>query len=309
MSSPVFTSDVFHTLKPTLDEVMTDSDADAMDGAMVMPRYFDETGMKDNYEDDLEVAGPGFASEKPEGQEMAVGSIREGLFVRYVARTIALRVLMTEEAIEDGKYEEAIDAAAFVRKAMRRSVDLDAALMLARGFNTSYVFGSGGKPLWSATQPLAQGGTYSNTMATPASPSRASMTILRAQARGLPGHDGIRAGYRITKILCTIEQESDWEGIVMSTHAPEAGQFNEINVVNQTMNLTKDDIVVVPLWDTTTTNYAVKTDADNGFRWKWRRRMRADSWKENAQQIQQFGMSMRYARGCSNPRASIGVNL
>jgi hypothetical protein len=66
--------------------------------------------MSDHYEDDLEMGGPALASEKPEGTEISVGAMREGVLTRYFARTFALRIIVTEEAMEDKKYDQVINA-------------------------------------------------------------------------------------------------------------------------------------------------------------------------------------------------------
>ena len=301
---PVFTSDIAHGLKLTLDKVATDKTTDVK---TYMSRFFDEGPMSDNFEDDLDVAGMGLASTTPEGQEISVGTIKEGALNRYIAQKVAIRMIVTEEALEDSKYEDIIQAGKRTKRSMIKTFEVDAALQLARGFNSTYSFGDG-QPVWSSSHTLAQGGTFSNTMATPMSPSRVAMMNVRAQALKLPDYAGIVEGYLIKKIVCPVDQVSVWEGIVMSTHAPEPGAFNEINVVNQTMDLAKADIIANPYWDNTTTNWAVFTEAELGFRWKWRRKIRSRSWVENSQELMQYAISARYARGMTNPRCSIGSN-
>lgn len=300
-AASVFTSSVAHGLKLTLDKIATDKGTDMK---MYMSDYFEVSDMQDNFEDDLEVAGLGLASVTPEGQEITVGGIKEGALTRYIAVKIGIRMIVTEEALEDVKYDQIIDSGKRLKRSMYKTFETDAALQLARGFDTTYTFGDG-KPIWSATHPLAQGGTFSNLMATPMTPSRIAMMNLRAQALKLVDHAGLVEGYEIKKILCPVDQISVWEGVVLSTHAPEPGAFNEINVVNQTMG--KPQIVAIPYWDSTTTNYAVMTDCERGFRWKWKRKMRSRSWVENSQELMMFAVTARYARGMTDPRCTIGV--
>lgn len=299
----IFTGTVANGLKKTLNKVITDK-TDNLESKMVLKRWCKQPSMEDNYEDDLEVGGPGLATEKPEGQEIAIGTIQEGYITRYIARTFALRLLITEEAMEDCKYPEMIKAAKRLKRAMMKTADIDAANMKVRGFNTAYV-GGDGLPLWSASHTLPGGGTFSNTMATPMSPSRIGLQTALTQIKKFPSQDGIVEGYEGEKILCPIEQEFLWEEIVGSKMAPEAGEFNRINVVNRLFGMS--DIVADPHWSNTTTNWAVQTDAEDGFQFRWRRRPRARTWVENSHEVMMHSQSARWARGWSNPRCTLGV--
>ncbi len=294
--SAVFTGNLYHTLKATLDSIISDA-SDGVESKLDYKKYCDVRGMSDAYEDDLEVAGPGLASEKPEGTEIAVGTIREGTLTRYTARTFGLKILITEELMEDSKYPEAIKAARHLKRAMWKTVDIDAALMLVRAENTGYV-GGDSLSLANSAHTLANGGTFSNTMATPMSPSRAAVIVARAAIRTLPGHDGIREGYKPEKVLCPVEQESAWEGIMLSDKAPEPGNFNEINVVKRLSM----DLVPITQWTNTTTNWAITTDAEGGLQMRFRRKPRSKTWTENDYEIMKHGISARWARGWSDPR-------
>lgn len=298
----VFTSTLVNSLKLTLNEVV-DDDTDGLQSKLAMPKWMDEWSMKDHFEDDLEMGGPGLAAEKPEGAAITIGNIAEGALTRYIARTMALELQCTEEAIEDAKYPEVIEASKRLKRAMYKTVDVDSALVLVRGFNTSFI-GGDGQPLWSASHTLPNGGTFSNLMAVPMSPSRAAVIVLTSQIRKLPGHDGVTEGYEPKRILCPTEQWAVWTGLVKSEKAPEAGQFNEINVVNSELDL---DILPLKFWDTTTTNYAVQTDVDDGFKWGWRKRPSSKSWVNEAQTIMSYAIRARWARGWTDPRCSIGV--
>jgi len=259
--------------------------------------------MEDNYEDDLETGGPGLAAEKPEGSEIETGTIREGILTRYTARTFGLKLIITEEAIEDRKYPKVINAARRLKRAMWKTIDIDATNMLVRATNTAYT-GGDNVPLASATHSLPSGGTFSNIMATPMSPSRAAVIIATSAIRKYPGHDGITEGYAPKTVVCPTEQWAVWEGLIKSTHAPEAGQFNEINVVN-TLGIT---VVPNQYWSNTTTNWGMITDADNGLNFRYRRRPRSKSWVDNDQGLMKYGIDARWSRGWSDARTIFFVN-
>lgn len=300
--STVFTGTIANTLKATLETIVDDK-LDNIDKNALMHQWLDVKGMEDNWEDDLESGGPGLASEKPEGAEMSTGTIREGYITRYNARTFALKLIISEEAMEDKKYPAILKAARRLKRAMWKTADIDATNMLVRGFNTSFT-GGDGQPLWSNAHTLPNGGTFSNVMATPLSPSRAAVIVATSQIRKYPGHDGITEGYEPRVVVCPTEQWATWEGLIGSKMDPTAGAFNEINVVNQTLNLRA---VPNKYWSNTTTNWAMLTDAEDGLNFRWRRRPASRDWIDEDQMLLKYGISARWARGWSDPRCTLGV--
>lgn len=296
MASSVFSSSIANTLKRTLERVITDQ-TDGVEKKAVFTKWCDIMDMDDQWVDDLEVGGPGLASEKPEGQEVALGTIREGTLTRYIARTYAIRLGVTEEAMEDSKYPRAVQAAKRAKRSLWKTADVDATAMLVRAEDSNYL-GGDGLSLANASHTLPHGGTFSNTMSTPMSPSRAAVIVATSAIRVLPSQDGTTEGYEPKKVVCPVEQWAVWEGLVKSEKAPEPGNFNEINVVKGL------DLEVVPnkYWDNTTTNWCVITDAEGGLNFRWRKRPRSRTWVENSQHIMNYSCYARWARGWSDPR-------
>lgn len=299
--STIFTGTVFHALKETLNEII-DDDTDNVESNAVFTKWLDVKTMSDNYEDDMEMGGPGLISEKTEGAEISTGTLREGPITRYIARTFALKLIITEEAMEDVKYDRVLRLARRLKRALWKTADIDATNMLVRATNTAYV-GGDGKPLASSSHTLPNGGTYSNVMTTPMSPSRASMIIATSQLKKLPGHDGITEGAKPVAIICPVEQWAIWEGLIGSDKVPESGN-NEINVIKG-LGL---KIIVNPYWSSTTTQWAILTDVDNGLNWRWRRRPRNRSWVDNDNQVMKYSIDARWARGWSDPRGILFVD-
>lgn len=301
--STVFQGAIYDALKNTIDDII-DDDLDGYEKNVVMAKWMDEGSMEDAYVDDLEMGGPGILREKPEGEDIPMGTIREGALTRYVAKTFALGIAVTQEAMEDCKYSEVISAARRLKRALWKTVDYDSTNVLIRMFNTSYV-GGDGQPLCSNAHPLPNGGTMSNIMATPMAPSVQAVAIATTQIRKFPGHDGLFDMYMPKKILCPVDQWEAWAVITGSSKRPEAGEFNAINVVNQDLKLT-----VVPnvFWSSTSTNWALKTDVEKGLVWKWRVRPKSASWVNNEQTLMKYSIRARWARLWSDPRGILGVN-
>lgn len=299
--SSVFTGTIANALKPTLNAIVDDK-TDGLESNAVFTKWCEIKSQEDNYEDDLETGGPGLASEKSEGAEIATGTIREGFITRYIARTFGLKLIISEEALEDNKYPQVIAAARRLKRALWKTADIDATLMLVRATSSSYT-GGDGVALASSNHTLPSGGTWSNTMATPMSPSRQAMIIATSQLRKFPGHDGITEGVQPKRILCPTEQWAVWDGLVNSTKAPESN-VNEINVVNK-LDL---DVVPIKYWTNTTTNWAVQTDADNGLQFRWRRRPKNRTWVDNDHESMKYSISARWSRGWSDARCVLFVN-
>lgn len=297
----VFQSTIAHELRESLNAIVTD-DTDGVEKKLILPKWMKEYTMRHAYEDDIEIGGLGLATEKPEGTEMQAGAIKEGVLTRYIARTFALRVHVSREAMEDNQYPKAIDAGRRLKRAIYKTADIDATNVLIRGFNSSFPIGDG-LALWSASHTLPNGGTFSNILATPMSPSRSAFIIATSQIYQYPSQDGVIEGYVPECIVCPVQQWAVWAGVVKSTHAPEPGAFNEINVVNTEIN---PDIVPIKYWTNTSTNWALVTDAEDGFKWFWRRKPEGRDWVDEDAQVLKFGISARWARGVSNPRCTLG---
>ncbi len=286
----------FKSLKSTLDNIITDK-TDNVTGELACTKYMGEESMADNYVDDLENGGPGLLSERSEGQALEVGTLYEGALTRYISRKFGGILAITEELDEDGKYNEKyIDAARRLKRALYKTLEVDCANVLNRATNTAYV-GGDGLALASASHTIPGGGTYSNTLSTPMSPSRVALQTVITNVMLLPGHDGVTQGYKVKKIVCPVAQWFTWKGILGSDKVPESPN-NEVNVVNG-MGI---ELIPVPFWSASTTNWLVITDAMDGLKLKWRRKPKARTWYDEDVEIIKHGVSARWSRGWSNPR-------
>ncbi len=302
-AATIFNSTIYNSLKETLEEIVDDP-TDNVESSIIAKKWCMMKGQDDYYEDDLEMGGPGLATETGEGAEIEVGSIREGYLTRYISRKFALKLIITEEAMEDNKYPEAIKLAKRLKRAIWKTFDIDCTNMLVRAANTN-VIGGDGVSLANASHTLPHGGTFSNTLATPLAPSRIAVITAVSQMRKFPGHDGVTEGVEPKKVVYPTEQWGVWGGILGSKMAPEAGNFAEINVVNQDLDIMP---VAIKYWNNTTTNWALISDADNGLQAKWRRKPRSKSWVENDNETMKYSISASWSRGWSDPRTILFSN-
>ena len=294
--SEVFTSTLATTLKNTLEKI--DRDKNNGESDAVFPSYMEMLKQSDNWEEDLGIAGPGLAAEKTEGDEMDTGTIKEGYPTRYNSRTFALKLLITEETIEDVKYKEAIQSAKMLTRALWKTADYDSANILVRAENAAYT-GGDSVSLASASHTLAHGGVYSNTMAVPLAPSRTAVVVAAAAVMKMPGHDGLIEGYELTDVVYQVDQWGVWSELLKSEMDPATGNYSRINVVKNDMSLTP---CPVKYWSNTTTNYMFKTSCDNGINFRWRVKPRSRSWVDEGKTVMAFSIRARWSRGWTNPR-------
>lgn len=297
MAGMVTTSAAFKTLKATLEEIVTDP-TDNIEKNTYYSKYLKVSGMTDNYEDDLENGGPGLATEKFEGQALDVGSLYEGYLTRYIARKFGLIMQITEELDEDGKYNSKyIDAARRLKRAVHKTMEIDCAQILNRAANSAFV-GGDGLSLANSAHTIPGGGSFSNTLATPFSPSRAALIVVNQNLMTLPGHDGVTEGYQMEAVVCPPAQWGTWSGVLGSPQVPESPN-NEKNVV---YGLVGKAPIAVPYWTASTTNWLVTTSAAD-LKLKVRRKPKGRTWYDEPTEVINYGISARWARGWSDPRA------
>jgi hypothetical protein len=286
-------------LKKTLSSIIGDK-AEYEDKAQ-FKKLFDEETENEAFVDDVEYGFTGLASETAEATEFPVGTLQQGIQTRYVMRKIGLKMIITREARKFNKYDKIIDAGKRLTRSIWKTMDIDGALIPARAENSAYV-GGDGVSLANASHTLPGGGTFSNTMATPMAPSTLGISLAAIQAAKLPGHDGHREGYGLKMVVYPVDQMFAWSRLLNSSHAPEAGEFNAINVVKHDMDLKP---LCLKQWTNSTTNWFAVTDAPDGLKWKWADKPYSTTWMENSQEVMFHQIASMYDKGWSDARCLI----
>lgn len=304
MSGEVFSGSVARTLKKVLNKIVDDPLNNARE-KMVLTKWCQMGSLEDQYEDDVEYAGGGLVALKPEGGELQPITMKEGPTTRYTAQSFGAVMNITEEAIDDCKYKEVIAIAKRLDRSMYKTIDIDGTFPLMRMADTNYV-GGDGVTLANSAHPLVNGGSFSNTLATPLSPSPVLVATVWSTLQVMPGHDGIIEGYEIEKVVYPPAQHFAWATILKSKMNPEAGNFAAINVVNNELDIKP---VSVKYWSSSTTQCGFITSADNGLQFKYRKKPTGRSWVDNNNWVMKFSTGARWARGWSDPRGFFGNNL
>ena len=127
--------------------------------------YETETSER-SFEEETKLSGFSAAPVKNEGSAIAYDNAQEAWTTRYNHETIALGFSITEEAVEDNLYDSL--SARYTKglaRAMAYTKQVKAAAVVNNGFSAAYP-GGDGVALFSASHPLINGGTNSNTPST-----------------------------------------------------------------------------------------------------------------------------------------------
>lgn len=212
-------------------------------------------------EEQVQEMGLGAGRVKAEGSGVAYDSGRELWFSRFEAETIALAFAITEEAEEDGLYGSiGSKYSKSLARSMQYTKEIKGAAIINNGYDSNYA-GGDGQPLFSTAHPLGGGGTYSNTLATPADLSETSVEALSIQVDGCVDDRGIPAMIKIKKLLIPKELKFVAERLLAGTERPGTAD-RDINALNK--------LGTIPDWATnlffTDPNaFTLKTDQEGGL--------------------------------------------
>jgi len=292
---------VFDTLTKSLDGIVDDRDMPSTPS--VLKELYQMSSTDQAYIDLQEYAGPPYIGAKEEGEGMTVLDMQRGYGTRIWMRTYGAEMTATQETIEDGKYEEVIQCARYLREAADNTRELDGALLLGRAWNTDYLIGDG-QPMCSASHTLPDGRTWSNQASTTEAPSYRALNVARASVRLYPNHAGIRSGLRLEKIFHPPEQDGAWDAILLSPMAPYAGNVTEINIVREKDSRLRH-VSVLQLVNTST-NWFGSTNNPVGLKWYTRVALQSGTEVDKRRGRITYWIRERRGHGPVDPRCIYG---
>jgi len=152
-----------------------------------------------SFEEETKLAGFNAAPVKNEGQTIAYDNAQEAWTARYNHETIALGFSITEEAIEDNLYDSLSKRyTKSLARAMAYTKQVKAAYIINNGFANA---GGDGVPLFSASHPLVNGGTNSNTFTTSPDLNETSLEAAVIQIAGWTDERGLLIAAKARKLV------------------------------------------------------------------------------------------------------------
>jgi hypothetical protein len=157
------------------------------------PDLFDADSSDMNYEEEVEMTGFGLASVKAQGSPTVYDDESQQTVTRYTHVAYSLGFAITQEEIDDDLYEKkGVTRTQALAFSFRQTKENVAANVYNRAFNTSYT-GGDGKALLVTDHPTLTG-NQSNTLATAADLSEASLEDMSIQIMNATNSRGLKIG-------------------------------------------------------------------------------------------------------------------
>jgi len=289
---------LFRLMKKTIDNIFTD-DLSKEQVCIGKGNLVSLEPMEDGYVENLEIAGTTYLLEKGLGEPIAEDTVTLGGSVRFYPKTYAKQVIIAEEALEDNKYKEAIQAANRLTASAYRTQDVDFASVIIQSTNSAYPGGFDQLPLAYASHLLPNSSqTYSNVLSTYSSPSIAALINAKAQLGIMLGPNGLPQPLMPKAIVCPLIQEDVWRTILDSEKVV-GSNWNDINIVR------RYKLQVKPVYHfdfASTSMWGLTTDAEDGWAAYEKRKIDKRNWVDNNCTALHYAVTYRLVYGWSNPR-------
>lgn len=264
--------------------------------------YLDEISTDKKYFDDVERVGPGLWNETDEGADLDLDDFGQGIITRYEAKKFSKRLIIPEELEEDSQYPEICDATRMLQETCVLTQDYDAVGVLNDATTTANgrVMGDG-QPLCSASHPIRGGGTVSNLLPTPLSPSNTAMATMLVLIDKLANPSGfITGGYKAMKVVGPSNYRFRMKEIWKSEQKDDTSN----NAINSLMGEGVSTYVPVPFMSSTT-NWFMRTNVKRGAMFVFRRKPRFRQTSNNENETKIATGSARWTTGASDWRTFI----
>ena len=255
------------------------------------------------FEEEVMLTGFNGAEVKQEGAPVVFDQASEAYTSRYTHETIALAFAITEEAIEDNLYDRL--ASRYTRalaRSMANTKQVKAAAVLNNAFNSSFT-GGDGKELIATDHPLANGGTFSNELATAADLNETSLEQSLIDIAAFVDERGLRIAIQGRKLIIPKELQFTAERI-LKTPLRTATADNDINAIKNMGMIPEGYRVNHFLTDTDA--FFIMTDAPNGLKHFVRSPIKTAIEGDFDTGNVRFKARERYVFGFSDPRGIFG---
>lgn len=258
------------------------------------------------YEEDVQVTGFGLPVIKPEGASGTYDYETQGIISRYTHIAYSLGYIVTEEELEDNKYEKvSMDRAKANAFSINQGIENVTAFLYNNAFVSTYFTTGDGVALCSNAHVNATGGTYSNILSPGADLSEAALEDISIQIMGVQTDRGLNVNV-MPQSLHIAKQEWFNANRIMGSVLQSDTSSNNINVLKATNAFPAG--IKMNHYFTSSHAWFVRTNAMKGMTMFWRRhpdlKMDNDFDTRNAKSL----CTLRYSVGCTDPRGIFGSN-
>lgn len=262
--------------------------------------FTEENGTPRAYHEEVVLYGFGAAPVLPDGQAVTYDEGGQLYVKRYTYDVYGLAFALTKVLVEDGDHIRiGTTYSKHLAQAMDETLETVTANHLNRAFTTGYN-GGDGVPLVSASHPVI-GGTQSNVL-TAAALSQTSLEQALIQVRQAQDSRGKRI--RLTPKQLIVHPSNMLQAEVLLKSVLRTGTTsNDINPVKTTSSLS-DAVVISRL--TSPTAWLLQTDARDGLKVLWRRKLEKAMEGDFETDSTRYKATMRFGSGWTDWRNVYG---
>ncbi len=298
MNSASFRATVAPILNETFDGIYEQR---ADEYSMV---FKESTGIARAYHEEPVLYGFNAAPELPDGMPVTYDSGGTLFIQRYNYKVYGLAFALTKVLVEDGDHIQIGQTyAEHLAQSMIETKETLGANILNRAFNASYP-GGDGVELCATNHPLANGGTYSNKLATAAAMSQTSVEQLLVQIRNATDATGRRVRLTPTKLVSGSSNVFQAEVILKSVLRSGTAD-NDINPVKSLGMLSEGQASLSRV--TSTTAWWIETNMKKGLQLKMRRKMEKSMEGDFETDSMRYKATERYSFNWTNPQGMYGT--
>ena len=251
------------------------------------------------WEEDMGVAGLGYATVKTEGNSITYEDMNQTYLDRYVHTTLGLGFIITREALEDGiAVTKAMAKAKSLAWSMRVTKEVRGANILNRAFTSTYAYGDG-KELCATDHPHYSGGTWRNELSTAADLSEAALEQACIDIDAFADDKGLLIAVKPRKLIVPPGLRFEAARILQSVGRSGTAD-NDINAI-KTLGMFPDGVLVNP-YLTDADAWFIKTDCPEGLKYYERRKMEFKTEDDFDTENAKFKATERYSFGCTDKR-------
>jgi hypothetical protein len=262
--------------------------------------FTEENGTPRAYHEEVVLYGMGAAPILPDGQAITYDEGGQLYVKRYTYDVYGLAFALTKVLVEDGDHiRVGTTMSKHLAQAMDETLETVTANHLNRAFTSGYN-GGDGVPLVSASHPVI-GGTQSNVL-TAAALSQTSLEQALIQVRQAQDSRGKRI--RLTPKQLVVHPANMLQAEVLLKSVLRTGTTNnDINPVKTTTSLS-DAVVMSRL--TSPTAWFMQTDARDGLKVLWRRKLQKAMEGDFETDSVRYKSTMRFGSGWTDWRNMFG---
>ena len=261
--------------------------------------FTEETGTPRSYHEEVVMYGFGAAPILPDGQAVTYDEGGQLYVKRYQYDVYGLAFALTKVLVEDGDHIRVGSTySKHLAQAMDETLETVTANHLNRAFTSGYN-GGDGVALISASHPVL-GGVQTNVL-TSAALSQTSLEQALIQVRQAQDSRGKKI--RLTPKKLVIAPSNMLQAEVLLKSVLRAGTNN--NDMNTLKNLSLDPVVISRL--TSNNAWFVQTDAKDGMKVLWRRKLEKSMEGDFETDSMRYKATERYTVGWTDPRGFYGT--